>query len=260
MMSSQKIIILTTVGKSLLVNFSRQLEKPEADVLKASHKELINLIAKMGYDRASAETNSIVKILDLIKKERKVEDDQFVLYFLHSETKEGRFCSSILEEYFKSKGYLVVDQEIKGLKYDSKEFESIGLKSLIEEVIGIIRESKRDGDDVVINATAGFKVESAYLTLIGTLFQCEIFYIHELFRELIRIPKLPITLNKEFFEKYKAILSDLKLGIDRMELNKKYGELPQDLVLLTEIVNEDNREIVTLNVAGRLLALLFEEF
>jgi hypothetical protein len=59
----------------------------------------------------------------------------------------------------------------------------------------------------VFCATGGFKAEIAFLNLMGALLGIEVVYIHELHRELVRLPRLPLTWEARFVERHKDFFS-----------------------------------------------------
>ena len=77
----------------------------------------------------------------------------------------------------------------------------------MNEAIAAVRDSRDRSLDPVFCATGGFKAEIAFLNLLGALLAVEVFYIHEKFREVIRLPHLPLTWDadwvlqrRQFFE------------------------------------------------------------
>jgi hypothetical protein len=77
----------------------------------------------------------------------------------------------------------------------------------VNQAIKVIHDSRRRGLVPLLCATGGFKAEIAFLNLLGALMQVEVCYIHEHFREVIRLPQLPlrwdpavVLLHRDFFE------------------------------------------------------------
>jgi len=191
--------IITTVGTSLLTNRDR----PWGGWNPRSSKELPapslvkDWLSKADSAIVSAETNTL-RAIDV--------SDQDELVFLHSNTEEGAFCAERLAEYYEKIVMRTHTEEISQLGYSANSFSS-GLKSLIDIVISHIRESRDKGQVPIICATGGFKAEIAFMNLIGALLGVEVFYMHELHREVVRLPILPLSwdvdfveANKDFFE------------------------------------------------------------
>ncbi|GBC81423.1 hypothetical protein HRbin10_00535 [bacterium HR10] len=210
--------ILTTVGTSLLSNAKRDLKVEEVN-----EHELANYLRRTDPERASAETNSLSRILR--------EDDRIV--FLHSQTEEGKFCARALERHYRSQGHDTELREVPDLTYAESRFKMRGLRSLVGTMIDLIRQERQRGREVLINATGGFKAEIAYATLVGLLFDVPVYYIHEAFRDIIQMPPAPIGWDyslladhEEFFE---WINSDLR---GAAEVDARLRGLPEEVRLL----------------------------
>ncbi|GBC78116.1 hypothetical protein HRbin08_01602 [bacterium HR08] len=195
--------ILTTVGTSLLNNAKRDLKGEEVN-----EHGLANYLRRTDPERASAETNSLSRILQ--------EGDRII--FLHSQTEEGKLCAQALERHYRSRDHDVELREVPDLTYAERRFKMRGLRSLVATMIELIRRERQHGREVLINATGGFKAEIAYATLVGLLFDVPVYYIHEAFRDVIQMPPAPIGWDyslladhEEFFE---WIASDLRETAD----------------------------------------------
>lgn len=170
--------ILVSVGTSLLGNAARELKKAAV-----SDEEIAAYLAHGDPARVSAETNTLAR-LDLSEGE---------LVFLHSDTDEGRRCAGLLARYYSNRGCKSRERALKGLDYRPKSFVNEGLRSLVAVLAEEIREARKLGRQPKINATGGFKAETAYATLVGALFQVPVFYIHEKFDGLVEVPALPVA-------------------------------------------------------------------
>lgn len=71
----------------------------------------------------------------------------------------------------------------------------------------VVRQHKQQGQQVIINATGGFKAEIAYAVLIGQLFDVPVYYIHEMFRDIIEILPLPIQWDFSLLVNYEDFSS-----------------------------------------------------
>lgn len=97
--------------------------------------------------------------------------------------------------------------EIADLSYAESRFKLRGLRALVATLAERIERELRQGVEVAINATGGFKAEIAYATLVGLLFDVPVYYIHEQFNELIEMPPVPVAWDygvlakwEDFFE------------------------------------------------------------
>ena len=183
--------ILTTVGISLIAPAKHNGDEP-------NDQKLANYLRHTSPSEASAETNSLSRIL-------KQEDH---IIFLCSDTEKGKLCAQALCKHYKSSNnYKASFQVIPDLTYKPDSFRVRGLHSLVSTMIKLIRDHKTDDNEVLINATGGFKAEMAYANLIGLLFNVPVFYIHELFKDIIMMPSPPISWDysliadhEQFFE------------------------------------------------------------
>ena len=215
--------ILVTVGTSLLTNAERELDEKANEL---SDAQIANYLRKTDPEKASAETNSLSKLLQ--------EGDRII--FLHSDTKEGKRCAQLLKKHYERQGYTTETRRIPDLNYKESRFKMRGLRSLVSTLIECIQEEKKRGYEVLINATGGFKAEIAYAVLVGLLFDLPVVYIHERFRDIIEMPPLPIAWDYSLFADHEDFFewleSDLRL---KEEVDKQLSGRPEELkMLLTE--------------------------
>lgn len=204
--------IITTTGTSLISNYRNSLGATGKSM--PTLQEILGYLREVSPEQASAETNSLSRLLQ--------EGDEIV--FLHSETDDGRLCTEALSEFYKSKGYRCMVKEISNLRYGAQQFKNKGLRSLVAEMAQIVRERKRQKHEVLINATGGFKVESAYAVLIGILFQAPVYYVHERFEDIIALPPIPVSWDyslmvdhEDFFEWIHADLRSTHEATSRLQ-------------------------------------------
>lgn len=221
--------ILNTVGTSLLKNagFSE----------KSDVSDLVKFLCSADPKRASAETNALSYLLQ--------EGDALV--FLHSETEDGKLCAQALATYYSKKGHEARTVLVKDLSYRETDFRLRGLRSLVGKLFECIQEEERRGREVIINATGGFKAEGAYATLVGLLCNIPVYYIHEVFREIIPMPPLPIDWDYSLVAEHEDFLDFLSRDIHpRLELKRELANIPPKIRLL--LAEEEN--FVFLSPAG----------
>jgi len=177
--------VIVTVGTSLLTNtgWRRGNDLP-------AFSELVTTLATADPTGASAETNTL---FHLPLRER--EADQ--LAWLHSHTPEGQLCADALRTHYAAQGYAGALHQITGLGYNEATFAERGLRTLLAVAFTVI-ERAGGADAVTICATGGFKAEIAYLNLLGLLLGIDVYYIHEQFRELVSLPRLPLDWNLDW--------------------------------------------------------------
>ena len=188
--------ILCTVGTSLLTNRDGRPWggwNPRGGAPLPAANEVDQWLRTADIAAASAETNTLSK-LDI------AETDTLVLF--HSDTPEGRFCAERLQDFYESRLRETSLERIGKLGYGAAHFTS-GLKALVDAAIRKVHRAREQGMLTVFCATGGFKAEIAFLNLMGALLEIEVVYIHELHRELVRLPRLPLTWDAEFVARHK---------------------------------------------------------
>lgn len=181
-------LLIITVGTSLLTN--RGWNGRDGDPLPNA-ADVETWLARTNPVQASAETNTLQAI--------DVQESDHLL-FLHSDTPEGRFCSERLQHFYANvmKCRDVAGRPLTALGYAHASFSQMGLKVLVQEAIQAVNQARKQGLDPVFCATGGFKAEIAFLNLLGALLEVEVYYIHEKFREIVRLPRLPLDWNTEW--------------------------------------------------------------
>ncbi len=69
-----------------------------------------------------------------------------------------------------------------------------GLRELVRTFGALVKQA-RPHHEPVLNATPGFKAESALLTLVGAILQAEVFYLHDGMEHAVRMPAIPLTFD-----------------------------------------------------------------
>ncbi len=186
-----KRTIVVTVGTALLTNTGWRKRVDGADMPLPTDAALFNTLDKAGLTKASAETNTLDQMMRADPPGVDAVHDTLV--WLHSETPEGTLCAKVLDTYFHDRFQFASSlHQIDGLNYDDPAFADQGLRSLVSTTMRVVTEAG-GAEHVIFCATGGFKAEIAYLNLIGALLGIEVYYLHELFRTLIVLPRLPLT-------------------------------------------------------------------
>ncbi|HAA86395.1 MAG TPA: CRISPR-associated protein [Kosmotogaceae bacterium] len=188
--------LVTTVGTSLLRN--PRINEP--DLLRS----LLSCQNPLQDREVGAEINSTASVVD-----RGYVDDRQNLYLLVSDTEAGRKLGSTLRNYFlQSSRYAFANCQllvVEGL--DDKDPHSFGTKGLRTFIRMLADIFSRHMGSMVINATAGYKAQTAMAVTFGQAFKVPVCYRFEGFEHIITLPPLPMTLdaklwiaNKEFFD------------------------------------------------------------
>ncbi|BCW96433.1 MAG: putative CRISPR-associated protein [Fimbriimonadales bacterium] len=218
--------VITTVGTSLLNHAKNQGKDPQ-DYLRTAEREGT-------LDQTSAETNSLERLLQ--------KGDRIV--FLHSDTDEGEQAARLLADFYREKGHATETRKVSSLKYDEKQFAQRGLRAFVTELINHVEAAQRAHQEVLINATGGFKAEFAYALLVGLLYKVPVYYIHEKFREIISLPPIPIGWNFQLIDDYEAFFEWIEqdLRTTREVENWLYG-MPEAVRLL--LTDEDGYTVLS---------------
>jgi putative CRISPR-associated protein (TIGR02619 family) len=178
--------ILTTTGISLYLNTRREYktESPTDDQMRQ--------YLRTKPEPASAEANSLIQIV-------KPGDH---LVFLCTETPNAQRCAELLKEFFTNRGFKHI--RIVRLQFQEKEehIEAQGLRDLVNSLIREIEEAQRDGQEVVINATAGFKAQIVYSTMIGMIYHVPVKYIYETFQRIVTFNPIALDWDTSLFLTY----------------------------------------------------------
>ena len=235
--------IICTVGTSLLTNRD---DRPWAgwnprtpDPLPPT-TDVAGWLTSADLIKASAETNSL-QALEL--------GEMDALALLHSDTSEGRFCADALGSLYRARWCEVSPEQVGHLGFGPARFPT-GLKSLVDVTLRLVHRGHEQGRQVLLCATGGFKAEIAFLNLLGALLQIEVVYIHELHRELVRLPRLPLTWDAEFVSRHEQFFT----WID--EEPRKSGDVESWLQArpdLRTLVEDDGEGHTLLTAAGDLL-------
>ena len=152
---------------------------------------LKDTVGPLNLIEASAETNSLSH-LNLQKED--------ILYFLSSNTQTGKICANVFYEYYPD--FCKVNDPIIIHNLDKNIFNfKKGLRELSDKIVEIIISEKGKGNEVIINATGGYKPEGIYATLSGILNDVKAVYIHEGFDSLVELPSIPVSFNLSIFHR-----------------------------------------------------------
>jgi len=208
-----------TVGASLILNLSRRVEEfrewlktPSEDARQETYKEQAvpgsplfdeTLKSLEGDPRKySAELNAFYGFMNLRRKP--LREAEVVL--LSTDTGVGWFCAQALYHYLTGVGVPAeLPRKVEGLGL-GPEFFDRGLVNLLDNIAGIVRSAKGEGRKVYINATGGFKPESAFAVMSAFFFGADAaYYIHELFKEVVVLYPFPSTIESELVSNLLAL-------------------------------------------------------
>jgi putative CRISPR-associated protein (TIGR02619 family) len=245
--------LLNTVGTSLLAHWKAESQ----ELSDESRRRIVAAISGLpaGDRRLGAELSSIRSIAE---QEEIAPGDR--VYFLVSDTREGRFAGRLLNDVVTAWGYRTAEPEVvKNLQSDDPHAFERGLRNLVQVIARLYRtHGKQQGQPVLLNATGGYKAQISFAGLIGQVFGIPVFYQFEAFPRAIKLPPLPVYFHLDDWLAYRHIFDALESG-DGGELlrasDSRYKELPPRLRVLVE----QSDGCVTLNALGELYHEGFKE-
>ena len=222
------------VGASVLVNAYRKgvirLDLPRLE--ESLRNEQINMeemvadvlkFVSTDCRKASAELNTC---MDLIIEGHNRGLQQWV-YLLFSDTKVGELCVKILKRFLDDFSrnnldhMLSIPGVVKIEHLGDPNMFGDGLANLFTKIIKIVSAHKAQGDKVFIHASGGFKPETAIAVLAANtpMGGVPVFYVHEHFNRVVRIPAIPVDFRQ--WRKFSEMMNDLLIF---NEVNRKFFE------------------------------------
>ncbi len=208
-------LIVSTCGASLLINdaskemralLSRtantkgdQLESDERDQILgrlSQRSDELNSADSRQVRILSAELNGILGFYE--GRVPASSQDQHVL--LHTDTFLGEKVAEALREWLTSRKLNATRQCAEGLTTKTVHDFRVGISSVItwcEQTLPGYRDS---GFRVVLNLSGGFKSLQGFMQTLGMFYAAELVYIFENNDELLRIPRLPVELERSVEE------------------------------------------------------------
>jgi putative CRISPR-associated protein (TIGR02619 family) len=262
-------ILICTVGTSL---FRPNLEGLKQDLVKGTVREGFQPLAEAYCQHdwsavarqlaqlspserlCGAEINSIASMID-----KEYVPGDCGLFFLHSDTDEGRSIAAILKSYYHGKGHAPVETiDVPDLQdQDPKRFRTKGLRNLARQICGVIRD--RSPAACAINATGGYKAQIAIGVLLGQAIGVPVYYKHEQFSEIIAFPPMPVALDFEVWMRASGMLRGLERTPEPLSAAPFADEWDEKYESLVERVSIDGQEYLELSPAGQIFHETFRE-
>ena len=243
-------VLLCTVGTSLRGNLERD-KKPLFEFYQEGRwsqvaKGLLDLDAN--HRDCGAEINSVEEMK--LRKQLALQN----IVFLVSDTSDGKAIGEVLRLYFEQRTDLnlssVETKVIQGLQDENpKEFKTHGLRNLVRS-IGECVSRFGGSENVVIDATGGYKAQIAVAVLMGQALDIPVFYKHERFSEIIDFPPLPISFDYEVLARNATLLTDFERG-EALSLSE-IGNVDEKLRALLIEVPVDDETLYELSPIGQV--------
>ena len=246
--------LICTVGASLVSNILRDEELKklyEAKEVEKIGQYLVDKKEDPEKDQMfGAEINSIASIvaLNYISERRH-------LHFLVSDTNDGKKVGAILKYYFeRSKlAFEKVEVHVVDRLDDARmeDFKRYGLRNLIKKIAEIIRV---ENNDVVINATGGYKAQIAFALALGQGLKIPVYYRFERFKYVIELFPLPLTLDDSYYFEYNDLFEIVEDEDNLAEfegLQSMYNQLPEGARIFFDVDWINNKRYITINPMGQ---------
>ena len=206
LLNSTKEFHIITVGASIISNAQKQKiagltgeEKVSDEKFwkeKLDDSKFINeLVQFLNTDpkRNSAELNTFLRVVE--NKDPK----NINVYLVSTKTKIGELCKIVLERFLKECKYTIfTGVEISGYFWESTVYDETFAKDefkrdiseLLDRLIYLAIKKKEEGFKVYFNPTGGLKAHVIACALAGFLTGCEVYYMHEEFKDVVNLPLL----------------------------------------------------------------------
>jgi putative CRISPR-associated protein (TIGR02619 family) len=223
---------------------------------KKDHRLIADVLRRLSpaSRTCGAEINSIASMID-----KEYVPTDCGLFFLHSDTADGRSIAAILRNYYQGRGHAPVEAiDVPDLQdQDPKRFRTKGLRNLARKICGVIRE--RSAAACAINATGGYKAQIAIGVLLGQAIGVPVYYKHELFSEIIAFPPMPVALDFEVWMRASGMLYDLERASQPISATVYTDEWDEKYESLVERVQIDGHDYLELSPTGQIFHETFRE-
>ena len=246
--------LICTVGASLVSNISKDNELKKLYEAKETEKIGQYFVdSKEDPEKEQmfgAEINSIASIVAL-----KYISERKHLHFLVSDTIDGKKVGAILKYYFEHSklAFEKVEVHVVDRLDDARmeDFKRYGLRNLIKKIAEIIRV---ENNDVVINATGGYKAQIAFALALGQGLKIPVYYRFERFKYVIEFFPLPLTLDDSYYFEYNdlfELVEDEDNLAEFEDLQSMYNQLPEGARIFFDVDRIDNKKYITINPMGQ---------
>lgn len=241
---------------SIEVNrIEKALEKFIEEVLKGGKALKLSEIC--------AELKSIERIITELQN-RGVESFDIIL--LQSDTLLGEIVGNYVENLVIQRDLKVVSdirrETVRRFRVSNWVDFKEGVREVFKILAGYASAYEENGEvyegyweNLVINITSGYKAAISYLTILGQVFNCEIYYIFEDSDVLLKIPPLPLKVDYDVFREYLKLFVDMdKKGILSLkDYNEDISSVSNLLEYSADEDDLDDDEYFKLNLFGEIL-------
>lgn len=264
----ERNIVICTVGTSLFesnlkrINDLQEALKPEnwkaiqEAYLGKKWQNLSRELIKVepSHRICGAEINTIYDLV--YKKQRPLQK----LYLLVSDTETGEETGKVLKTYFTEHPKFSFN-EVEFYKVDKlqdqnpRDFKMYGLRNLVRK-IGEIIQRVGGPEQVMIDATGGYKAQIAIAVLIGQVLNIPVSYKHERFSEIIEFPPLPVSFDYRIVGENSDLLTYLESSSSTLTAEDlPLSRIDERLRVFLEEISVDNTILYALSPIGALFLL-----
>jgi len=181
---------IVTVGTSIFTNISRiegSSDGPRQAAMWSFQPENLERVTKVLLEDPRSYSAELNAMWDYLEGGNVAEVSLFT-----TDTDRGKFCGRILENYF-IRAREIQPDVIHVPNFGTEDFDE-GIRNLRNRLTRKIRDlrKKKPHLQVYLNATGGFKPETAMMVYVASLFRVPAYYTYETFRRTIEIPPLPV--------------------------------------------------------------------
>jgi len=240
--TSNEIRSLVFKYANLVSSLSNEKGKELLEHIK-ERKEYLLSIKPEEAAKFSAEINGIYRIYNGNLSSKK--EDIHIL--LATDTWLGKETAKMVAEWLKKQGFsqIQVWDDIGGLRTDNLDNFHCAIAELVKRIHQILPDYKRAGYRIIFNLTGGFKSIQGVLQTLAQFYADEAVYIFESSNELLRIPRIPVSLE---------IISSLKKALNiwrRLALGLPVSKQEIQIIPDSFLIEIDNE--VTLSPWGELV-------
>ena len=190
-----KQLHIVTVGISLLTNYAKASNLPLEKVLRR-HQQLAGFL-KADPRAACSEINSLDARTGLLRK--KLKGLAVTLVYSTTTGQEGRLAARLVGNFLKQRGVEVAEIKLKDMGVpanaqadptEAARLAEAGLIRLYDKLEAHVHAMKKQHPEleIALNATGGYKAETAILYGLGCELGIPVYYLHETYRVAITLP------------------------------------------------------------------------
>ena len=200
-----------------------------------------------------AEINSIASMID-----KGYVPTDCGLFFLHSDTDDGRSIAAVLEAYYRAAGHQPVQPvEVPDLQdQDAKHpvpRDSATSPASSAPCCAALAPA------CAINATGGYKAKIAIAVLLGQALGVPVYYKHERFREIIAFPPMPVALDFQVWLRFSGWLNALEKDFVPHPAIEEDGWDEHYESLVDAELDEAGRVVLSLSATGQIFHETFRD-